>query len=51
MLIADKIVLTDETRVGTDYNLELRREALDYKGVKLSRTKTEDVECKLSNKR
>nr|XP_009775799.1 PREDICTED: uncharacterized protein LOC104225652 [Nicotiana sylvestris] len=49
MLFADDIVLIDETRGGVNGRLEVWRQALESKGFKLSRTKTEYVECKFSD--
>ncbi|XP_070014490.1 uncharacterized protein [Nicotiana sylvestris] len=49
MLFADDIVLIDETRCGINWRLEVWRQALESKGFKLSRTKTEYVECKFSD--
>nr|XP_009592747.2 uncharacterized protein LOC104089527 [Nicotiana tomentosiformis] len=48
-LFADDIVLIDETRGGVNERLEVWRHTLESKGFKLSRTKTEYVECKFSN--
>nr|XP_018625126.1 uncharacterized protein LOC108944496 [Nicotiana tomentosiformis] len=48
MLFLDDIVLIDETRCRVNGRLELRRHALESKGFKLSRTKTEYYECKFS---
>ena len=46
MLFADDIILIDETRGGVNERLEIWRHALESKGFKLSRTKTEYLECK-----
>nr|XP_033513421.1 uncharacterized protein LOC117278105 [Nicotiana tomentosiformis] len=48
MLFADDIVLIDETRGGVDDILEVWRQTLESKGFKLSKTKTEYLECKFS---
>ncbi|OIT40319.1 exocyst complex component sec6 [Nicotiana attenuata] len=48
MLFADDIVLLDETRVGVNERLEVWRKTLESKGFKLSRAKTEYLECKFS---
>nr|XP_009768451.1 PREDICTED: uncharacterized protein LOC104219460 [Nicotiana sylvestris]XP_016485992.1 PREDICTED: uncharacterized protein LOC107806365 [Nicotiana tabacum] len=48
MLFADDIVLIDESRSGVNERLEVWRQALESKGFKLSRTKTEYLECKFS---
>nr|XP_016481884.1 PREDICTED: uncharacterized protein LOC107802819 [Nicotiana tabacum] len=50
MLFADDIVLIDESRVGVNERLELWIQALESKGFKLSRMKTEYLECKFSAK-
>ncbi|XP_019257170.1 PREDICTED: uncharacterized protein LOC109235491 [Nicotiana attenuata] len=49
MLFANDIVLIDETRGGVNEMLEVWRQTLESKGFKLSRTKTEYLECKFSN--
>ncbi|CAL5326496.1 unnamed protein product [Camellia sinensis] len=49
MLFADDIVLVDETREGVNTKLEIWRKALESKGFRISRTKTEYMECKFSN--
>ncbi|XP_059303594.1 uncharacterized protein LOC132055665 [Lycium ferocissimum] len=49
MLFADDIVLIDESRSGVNARLEVWRQTLESKGFKLSRTKTEYLECKFSN--
>ncbi|XP_019259417.1 PREDICTED: uncharacterized protein LOC109237550 [Nicotiana attenuata] len=46
MLLADDIVLIDETRRDVNERLEVWRHALESKGFRLSRTKTEYLECK-----
>ncbi|XP_060178388.1 uncharacterized protein LOC132608378 [Lycium barbarum] len=46
MLFADDIVLIDESRSGVNARLEVWRQTLESKGFKLSRTKTEYIECK-----
>ena len=51
MLFADDIVLIDETRTKVNDRLEAWRHALESKGFKLSRTKTEYLECKFSVER
>ena len=48
MLFADDIVLVDETKEGVNTKLELWRKNLESKGFKLSRKKTEYMECKFS---
>jgi len=47
-LFADDIVLVDETRVEVNAKLELWRQTLESRGFRLSRTKTEYMECKFS---
>ncbi|GMP54130.1 hypothetical protein CsSME_00019390 [Camellia sinensis var. sinensis] len=49
MLFADDIVLVDETREGVNTKLEIWRKALESKGFRISKTKTEYMECKFSN--
>jgi len=48
MLFADDIVLVDETRAGVNVKLELWRQTLESRDFRLSRTKTEYMECKFS---
>ncbi|XP_070036590.1 uncharacterized protein [Nicotiana tomentosiformis] len=48
MLFADDIVFIDETRRAVNARLEVWRQALESKGFKLNRTKTEYLECKFS---
>ena len=48
MLFADDIVLVDETRAGVNAKLELWRQTLESRGFRLSRIKTEYMECKFS---
>ncbi|XP_070005976.1 uncharacterized protein [Nicotiana sylvestris] len=48
MLFVDNIVLIDESRASVNERLEVWRQALESKGFKLSRTKTEYLECKFS---
>ena len=50
MLFADDIVLIGESREEVNCKLEIWREALESKGFRLSRSKTEYMECKF-NKR
>ncbi|XP_059282471.1 uncharacterized protein LOC132036212 [Lycium ferocissimum] len=49
MLFEDNIVLIDETRSGVSAKLEVWRQTLESKGFKLSRTKTEYLECRFSD--
>jgi hypothetical protein len=48
MLFADDVVLVDETRVGINRKLELWKDALESKGFRISRTKTEYRMCDFS---
>ena len=48
MLFADDIVLIDETKSGVNAKLEVWREALESRGFRISRTKTEYMECNFS---
>ncbi|TQD83397.1 hypothetical protein C1H46_031042 [Malus baccata] len=48
MFFADDIVLIDETQEGVNAKLNLWREVLESKGLRLSRSKTEYMECKFS---
>ncbi|XP_065866590.1 uncharacterized protein [Euphorbia lathyris] len=45
------IVLVDETKEGVEMKLELWRQTLESRGFKLSRSKTEYLECKFSGRR
>nr|XP_016496967.1 PREDICTED: uncharacterized protein LOC107815839 [Nicotiana tabacum] len=49
MLFADDKVLIDEIRDGVNARLEVWRQTLESKGFKMSRTKTEYLECKFSD--
>ncbi|KAF3613028.1 hypothetical protein FXO38_36484 [Capsicum annuum] len=48
MLFADDMVLIDETRGGFNDKLDIWRLILESKGFRLSRTKTEYLECKFN---
>lgn len=48
MMFADDIVLIDETKEGVESKLELWRHTLEARGFRLSRSKTEYMECKFS---
>ncbi|KAM1746814.1 hypothetical protein ACFX11_013408 [Malus domestica] len=48
MLFADDIGLIDETQEGVNAKLNLWREVLESKGLRLSRSKTEYMECNFS---
>ena len=50
MLFADDIVLIDETKKGVNIELELWRQILEARGFRLSRSKTEYIECKFRKK-
>jgi len=45
MLFASDILLVNETREGVNTKLEQRRDILEAKGFKLSRSKTEYLHC------
>ena len=49
MLFADDIVLVEESKEKVNRKLELWRETLENKGLRLSRTKTEYMECKFDH--
>ncbi|XP_009797977.2 uncharacterized protein [Nicotiana sylvestris] len=49
MLFADDIALIDDTRSGFNARLDIWRQTLESKGFKLSKTKTEYLECKFSD--
>jgi hypothetical protein len=51
MLFADDIVLIDESRAGVNAKLELWRQTLEARGFKLSKSKTEYMECRFSKQR
>ncbi|KAM2859996.1 hypothetical protein COP2_025345 [Malus domestica] len=48
MLFANDIVLIDKTQEGVNAKLNLWREVLESKGLRLSRSKIEYMECKFS---
>ena len=48
MLFADDILLVDKTKEGVQEKLELWRSTLESKGFRLSRSKTEYMECNFS---
>ena len=48
MFFADDIILITETKVEVDAKLELWREALESKGLKISGNKTEYMEYNFS---
>nr|XP_016445236.1 PREDICTED: uncharacterized protein LOC107770442 [Nicotiana tabacum] len=49
MLFTDDIALLDETRGDVNEMLEVWRQTLESKGLKLSKTKMEYLECKCSS--
>ena len=49
MLFADDVMLVDESRTGVNQKLKLWRETLEFKGFKLSRTKTEYMRCEFDS--
>ncbi|CAH9108779.1 unnamed protein product [Cuscuta europaea] len=51
MMFADDIVLIDETQSGLKAKLEVWRQTLENKSFKLSRSKTEYMECKFGGGR
>ena len=51
MIFADDIVLVEESRQGINDKIELWREALESHGFRLSRSKTEYMECKFNKRR
>ncbi|KAL6506092.1 hypothetical protein OROHE_022621 [Orobanche hederae] len=48
-VISDDIVLIEETKVGVQQKLELWRDTLEARGFRLSRSKTEYMECRFSD--
>ena len=51
MLFANGIVLIDETKEGVNTKLELWKQTLEARGFRLSRSKTEYMECKFRKRR
>ena len=51
MLFADYIVLVDKSRDGVNAKLERWREALESKGFKISRIKTEYMNCNFNGQK
>jgi len=49
MLFVDDIILIDETHNRVNATLEVWRQTPESKGFKLSKTKTEYLECKFSD--
>ncbi|KAL6572440.1 hypothetical protein OROMI_013398 [Orobanche minor] len=49
MMFADDIVSIDKTKVGVQQKLELWRDTLEARGFRLSRSKTEYMECRFSD--
>ena len=50
MMFADDVVLMDETKEGVQAKLELWRQTLESRGFRLSRSKTEYMECRFSGR-
>jgi hypothetical protein len=48
MLFTNDVILVDESRTSVDQKLELWRQALEAKGFRLSRSKTEYMKCDFS---
>jgi hypothetical protein len=48
MLFVDDVVLIDENRIGVNQKLQLRRQTLESKGFRISRTKTKYMRCQFS---
>ena len=44
-VVADDVVLVDESQTGVNRKLELWRQILESKGFRLNRTKTEYMRC------
>ena len=51
MLFADDIVLIDKTKEGVNKKLELWKQTLEVRGFRLSRSKTEYMECKFRKRK
>jgi len=51
MLFAYDIVLVDETRAEVNVKLELWRQTLEFQDFRLSRIKTDYMECKFSKQK
>lgn len=49
MFFVDDIVLVDKTREGVDTKLDIWRKALECKGFRISKSKTEYMECNFNN--
>ena len=48
IMFADDVILVDETARGVNAKLEILRETLESKSFKISKNKTENMECKFS---
>jgi hypothetical protein len=48
MLFTNDVVSVDESRTGVDQKLELWRQTLEAKNLKLNRSKTEYMKCDFS---
>ena len=46
MLIADNVVLIDESKIGVDNKLEKWKETFKSQGLRMSKPATEYLECK-----
>ena len=51
VLFADDIVLISESKEDINVKMELWRETLEFKGYRISRTKTKFMECKFNQSR
>ena len=51
LIFVEDIFLIDETKEGVNTKLELWRQTLEARGFKLSRSKTEYMECKFRKRR
>jgi hypothetical protein len=49
MLFANDVVLVDESQAGVNRKLKLWRQTLEFKGFRVSQTKTEYMRCDFGN--
>ena len=49
MFFTDDIMLVDETRESINAKLDLWKDTLEFRGFRLSRSKTKYVKCKFSS--